>query len=267
MPPTLSEQGGFFKGIARITSFESSRKLVELLSPPIQLLKFPRTPHLLNLGAMGDDDITIPAVNRVEGNSTTIITITEKIDGANMGFSLSSSRAIVVQNRSHYVNPTSHVQFKKLGKWVEDHHESLHRILDRDDQFPQRFILYGEWMAATHSISYDNLPSLFIAFDLYDRFKKTFVDRATLSHLLTGTGIGVTPLLFLGACLPPDNELVNMVQQKSSFYSGRVEGIYLKWEAEGVVMERAKIVRGDFLSGNTHWSKGIISFNLVKEEQ
>ena len=46
-----------------------------------------------------------------------------------------------------------------------DHNDSLYEILDQDT------ILFGEWLYAKHSISYNNLPDYFLAFDLYNKKK------------------------------------------------------------------------------------------------
>ena len=86
-----------------------------------------------------------------------------------MGFSLSSDGQIVVQNRSHFVNSATHEQFKKLGHWVDQHRAELYAVLHRDNRFAERYILFGEWLFATHSIPYTRLPDRFMAYDLYDR--------------------------------------------------------------------------------------------------
>ncbi|RLN57258.1 hypothetical protein BBP00_00007600 [Phytophthora kernoviae] len=108
----------------------------------------------------------------------------EALDGANMGISLSAEGAIVVQNRSHVVNAQTHRQFRALDDFLNSHRAVLDAILNRDPLFPGRFILYGEWLAATHSIPYSRLGSLFYAFDLYDRESGQFWDRSSLQELL-----------------------------------------------------------------------------------
>lgn len=266
VPPTLKEG---FNAIIRIKSFEAARELVDRLAP-VHIYKFPRTPHLLDLGAATSDDIVLS--NRPTaivlpaslGAATSCVVITEKVDGANMGFSLSSDRTkILVQNRSHYVNPSTHEQFKKLGVWVDTHRGDLFRILDRDPVFAERYILFGEWLYATHSIPYSHLPDRFIAFDLYDRTTASFVDRKTLVALLASTSICLVPVLYEGETMPPDAELVRLVQQQSMFWDGRVEGIYAKVERNGRVVTRGKVVRGDFISGNEHWTKGNLRVNGI----
>ncbi|TFK42162.1 ATP dependent DNA ligase [Crucibulum laeve] len=253
--PTLQEG---FKTIVTIKSFAAMQELVDLLSPPVTLLKFPRTPHLINLGAATEDDIVIPTtVSLPEGH----VVITEKIDGANMGFSLSADRTeIITQNRSHYVNSTSHEQFKKLGLWIDRHREDLYKILDRDPYFAQRYILYGEWLFATHSIPYSHLPDHVLAFDIYDRSSQTWADRKTLLRLLASTSIHTVPVLHEGN-MPSEKELLEMIQMPSNFYDGRVEGVYVKVERSSCVVSRSKVVRKDFIAGNEHWSKGNMRVN------
>jgi len=145
VPPSLAEG---FSAIVTVPSIASSHALVRRLTPPVALLKFPRTAHLLDLGAATSDDLVAPALVVRPGQE---VVITEKIDGANMGISLDSARRVVVQNRSHYVDSRSHPQFKKLDQWLDVHGLELQTILGEDETYPERYILYGEWMAAKHS--------------------------------------------------------------------------------------------------------------------
>jgi len=175
-----------------VRSFEACVELVALLSPPLTLFKFPRTAHLLNLGAATEDDIVHPTSSSVFSAASLTpksqIVITEKIDGANLGISLDSSGRILIQNRAHWVNSKTHFQFKKLDIWVEQHREALTRTLGADSSFPERYILFGEWMVCVHSIKYTRLPNRFLAFDLYDRSRKVFTSREVLEPSLRGQG-------------------------------------------------------------------------------
>ncbi|KAK0467007.1 ATP dependent DNA ligase [Desarmillaria tabescens] len=245
-----------FKAVVIIRSFNACQELVARLSPSIGIFKFPRTPHLIDLGAATPDDL-ITDTSAIPGH----VVITEKVDGANMGFSLSSDRErIVVQNRSHYVDSSTHEQFRKLGHWVDLHREALIRVLGRDEHFPERYVLYGEWMYATHSIPYTNLPDRFLAFDLYDRYLELFVDRQSLNALLCTTSIQVVPLIYEGK-MPSEGDLKKLVPGRSRFWDGRVEGVYVKVERDGRVVSRGKVVRADFISGNEHWTKGNLRLN------
>lgn len=253
--PTLNEG---FAAVCIVQSFDAANELIKRLTP-VGILKFLRTPHLINLGAATDDDIIVPSRHTTAELSHVIIT--EKVDGANMGFSLSADRELLVQNRSHYVTSTTHAQFRPLYPWIEEHREGLYHVLDRDNSFPERYILYGEWLVAQHSIPYSRLPDRFLAFDLYDRQTQTWADRDSMERLLAGTGIAAVPIMYRGP-KPTDNVLKDMVHQPSQFYDGPVEGIYVKEEQNGQVINRGKIVRSDFTAGITeHWDKAPVRKN------
>jgi len=132
-PPTPQEG---YHGLVIVRSFEACVELVVLLSPPLTLFKFPRTAHLLNLGAATEDDIvqstSSSAFSAASLTPESQILITEKIDGANLGISLDSSGRILIQNRAHWVNSKTHFQFKKLDIWVEQHRQALPRIIGVD---------------------------------------------------------------------------------------------------------------------------------------
>jgi atypical dual specificity phosphatase len=253
--PSLSEG---FKAVVIIRSFAAARDLVLRLSPAVTLFKFPRTPHIIDLGAATSDDVFTDAARPlVKGH----VILTEKVDGSNMGFSLSSDRSqIIIQNRSHYINPLTHEQFKKLGYWVDRHRRDLLKILGRDEHFPERYILFGEWLFATHSIPYTHLRDLFLAYDLYDRSTAQWADRKSLSGLLAPTTLHMVPIIHEGD-MPSSEELKNMVQRQSKFWDGRIEGVYVKVENYGRVVERGKVVRADFIAGNEHWTKGGLRVN------
>ncbi|KAG9090198.1 hypothetical protein FRC06_001181 [Ceratobasidium sp. 370] len=260
--PLNSWKSEGFQGIARVTSFEAAVELCQLLCP-VGLLKFPRTAHLLNLGAATSDDVVAESPIPPPIHSNERVVITEKIDGANLGFSLSSARALLIQNRSHYIHAGDHAQFKALDSWAAKHRESLYAVLDRDSVFPERYVLYGEWMAATHSIAYSALETLFYAFDLFDRVTNTFASRAALERALVNTDIKLTPVLNICDSIPTNEALTQMVRQESRFYPGPVEGIYVKVENDQVVRRRGKVVRSDFIAGNDHWTRGIMRWNAV----
>merc|ERR1712224_797920 len=113
---------------------------------PNGFFKFPRTQHVFNTGG------------------TAVVRAEEKVDGANLGLSLTTAYEVRVQNRSHYVSAQSHTQFKPLAGWLDEHSWALCQLLE-----PEVEILFGEWVAMTHTCSYDKLPGYFLAFDLYNK--------------------------------------------------------------------------------------------------
>jgi atypical dual specificity phosphatase len=48
-----------------------------------------------------------------------------------------------------------------------------------------------------------------------------------------------------------------------------MEGVYIRFEdrERKITTTRGKVVRGDFIAGNEHWSKGKIVWNGLKREE
>ena len=257
-PVRVAQEG--FGAVATIRCHAASCELVKALSGPLPFHKFPRTEHLVDLGAATSDDLIRigPPTGRLQGNTA----VEEKVDGGCMGFSLASDLSILVQNRSRYITPKTHAQYAKLGAWVASHEEQLFDLLCRDAQMPERFMLFGEWLAATHAIHYTALPDLFLAFDLYDRLKDEFVSRSVLSALLQDTDIQQVPLMKECTGSISIADLCAMTDQQSAFRDGPVEGVYVRVQEDGKTLHRFKIVRGNFTPGNSDWAKKTVMNEL-----
>ncbi|KEQ61141.1 uncharacterized protein M437DRAFT_76709 [Aureobasidium melanogenum CBS 110374] len=271
VPPTKKEK---FACIARVSSSVAASDLLSRLASDMPerpfIHKFPRTRHLFNIGSASRDDLILSSSDAQAflqaSNSSTTIAVEEKVDGANLGISLDFSGAFKVQNRSHYVNRKSHAQFKKLDKWLDDHYEGLSAVLDSEHSHPGRWILYGEWLYAKHSIHYTTLPDLFLAFDLFDTETSTFLSRDALSERLKGTNIHQVSRLEPESL--DEQSLIDLVRtQKSSFYDGVIEGVYLRRQKDGKTIDRAKIVRSDFIAGDEHWNRrGVVPNTFIAYE-
>jgi atypical dual specificity phosphatase len=256
-PPSLSED---FSGIAIVRGIDSARDLANQLFGPVGMQKFIRTRHLLDLGGATRDDLVVPPdeLARHFGSRQHVI-VEEKIDGANLGISLGDSGQLQVQNRSHYVSSNDQAQFSLLPAWLDGKREALLEILRAEEGLQERYVLYGEWMVATHSIEYTHLPDWFVAFDLYDRVESRFFSRAELRARLEGTGIMQVPLLYEGV-LDGEDTLLGFLERKSRFSPEvRVEGVVVRFPGG----ERGKVVRADFVAGNVHWSKHTLRKNRV----
>ena len=132
----------------------------------------------------------------------------------------------------------------------------MYQILNQDT------ILFGEWLYAKHSIDYNNLPDYFMAFDLYNKKKKLFYNRDKLVEALKDTNLHYVREMYRGK-IKDKNHLLKMIEQKSDYTDGRVEGIYLKIFENDYVKARCKLVRNDFICGNDHWNKGIMQKNTL----
>lgn len=173
-------------------------------SDPLRdLYKFPRTKHLFDAGGSGvsREDLLMDkgeeslfytraagggARKTTKGQPTTgrSVVVEEKVDGANLGISIDAQWRLRVQNRSHFVDSSTHKQFSTLDAWLEAHSSALFQVME-----PERHVLFGEWLYAKHSIHYTRLPDYFLAFDLYDRRTGVFHSSAERDRLLKDTGI------------------------------------------------------------------------------
>ena len=134
----------------------------------IPILKYPRTPHIAGSRIPpGDEDLKVIAREVLEGRS---IVIEEKLDGSNSGISFDDDRALILQSRGHALTggPRER-QFNLLKRWANHHVAALREILGR------RYVMYGEWLYARHTIAYDQLPHYFIEFDILDRDNGEFL--------------------------------------------------------------------------------------------
>ena len=254
-----------------VRSSHASLQAIDNLLVNYPFYKFPRTRHFINFGAATNDDIIISASDRdaLWSTHSSSVVFEEKIDGANLGISLSGfDMQLQTQNRGHYVTSQSHPQFKKLPDWLDRNRSDLIDILNRDRDFPRRYILFGEWLANVHSIKYRYLPDRFIAFDLFDRQTKKFASHAQLLCTLAGTKICQVPLLDL-----PINqtstfqEIEKSLKTRSRFYDGPIEGVYFRFEDADhlFTLSRAKIVRSDFLTSSNHWTSNKLQDNGISD--
>jgi RNA ligase len=178
----------------------------EVPLPP--LVKFPRTTHIFRPAgskSVTDDDIVDENGDflRLLQAGKTSVFVQEKVDGSNLGISLSyDGKEILVQNRSHYLHSGEHPQYGPLASWLLQHKEALKEILSATTagssllrSSRHGYILYGEWMVARHSIPYHNLPGYFVAFDLFDIEHQQFISLKRLHDTLRLSRIPVAPTI------------------------------------------------------------------------
>ena len=232
------------------------------------LQKFPRTHHLFNTGgsAVTRDDLVLEGEDRNCFFGRSLI-IQEKIDGANLGFTLTSDYEIRAQNRSHFVSSSTSEQFKSLDTWISSHSIEICSILE-----PNKHVLYGEWCYAEHSIPYLALPDYFIAFDIFDRIEGRFLSVQRVEKILSETSIFMVPLVEVGKQFSDEEEVSDYLYQlKSQFRDddGYAEGIIMRIESDDNqwLENRSKLVRNDFIQGiedGEHWIRKTLKKNKIK---
>lgn len=255
----------------------------------LPLLKYPRTTHVEgSRWQPGDEELDGVPYARMVGR---YLVVEEKLDGANSAVSFDDDGEVWLQSRGHYLTGGGRERhFALLKTWAQVHRSTLWERLGR------RYVMYGEWLYAKHTIFYDRLPHYFLEFDVYDRESGTFLDTSSRQTLLAGSPVRSVPVLWEGEA-PPDNRLPGLVRRslfKSDVHRERLrqaaadlgldperteretdrsdlsEGLYLKVEERGTVRERFKFVRGSFLTSVTnsesHWlDRPIVPNQLAPE--
>lgn len=255
----------------------------------LDILKYPRTPHLQGSRLQAGDQNDYVPYERLVGRH---IVVEEKLDGANAALSFSTDGSLLLQSRGHYLQLEQmgrrERQFNAFKQWAQAHEAALMRRLD------DRYVMYGEWLFAKHSVFYDALPHWFCEFDIWDRSAGCFLDTPMRHALLAELPVVSVPVLFSGAAPRRLQELLALigpslarsVQWRHAFEqavqrqqldrelcwrqtdpSDCSEGLYIKVEEGGRTLERYKFVRADFVqvilnSGSHHSERPIVPNGL-----
>lgn len=240
------------------------------------IIKYPRTPHIEGSRLQpGDEDLSqIPFAN-IAGRH---IVIEEKIDGANSALSFNPEGELLLQSRGHYLTGGYRERHYNLFKqWAGIHQYALWERLGC------RYVMYGEWMYAKHSIYYDDLPHYFMEFDILDRETGLYLDTPSRRKITEELPICSVPVLAEGRFSRMDDVLkylgdsrfitpdhianLRATAEKEGLDADKIcretdasmtmEGLYIKVEEEGQVVQRVKYVRSSFLQtveeSGSHW--------------
>ena len=217
--------------------------------------KFPSTPHLADMPGLdirGDKVLTVSERDELLGHD---LIVEEKVDGANLGISFDAEGNIRAQNRGAYLHLPGSGQWKKLEKWLTLHTDALFEHL------VGRFILFGEWCYARHSVFYDRLPDWFLAFDVYDRESRRFLSSAHRNRLIAEMGISKVPEIAHGRFSYPD---IEKLLSQSRLAERPAEGVYLRADNGEWLDRRAKLVRPEFIQTiGEHWARSTIKPNRL----
>ena len=100
--------------------------------------------------------------------------------------------------------------------------------------------------------SYNALPDYFLAFDLMRKKDEVFLSHEEMQKILKGR-VHTVPLLWSGK--PSNDVLGQLTTVTASRFGGEsAEGVYVRWEANGRVVGRAKWRRGTFSAGRTDFN-------------
>lgn len=222
-----------------------------------EFFRFPHTPHLAWLGQDTPRDDKVLSASECEAFLTHTVALEEKVDGANLGFSVDGTGAIRAQNRGQYLPRPFIGQFARLNGWLSSHEEALF------DALGESLMLFGEWVAAVHSLEYPNLPDYFLAFDVYDKYARRFWSTTRRNALASQLGLRRIHQIGMG------HYRLNALQQvlattPSNYRVGGCEGIYLRHEDKNWLIARAKLVHPDFVQSiGEHWRSRSLRWNAL----
>lgn len=242
----------------------------------LTLRKYPRTPHLEGSRLQpGDEDLSQVPFSYIRGKH---LVVEEKIDGANSAISFSEDGELLLQSRGHYLTGGYRERHYNLMKqWANIHQDAFFEVLGT------RYIMYGEWMYAKHTVYYDRLPHYFLEFDIFDREEQIFLSTARRHEMLKNLPVVSVPVLEEGAFQNKEDligllgksnyisenktEILRATSEKLGLDAARqvretdasdtMEGLYIKIEENGQVIDRLKYVRASFTQtvevSQTHW--------------
>jgi hypothetical protein len=223
----------------------------------------------------GDEDLRDVAFAELAGKH---LVVEEKMDGANSAVSFDARGTLLLQSRGHYLRGGAREKhFDLLKRWATAHAAPLR------ERLADRYVMYGEWLYAKHTLFYDALPHYFLEFDVLDREHGAFLSTDRRRLLLRGAPVRSVAVLHEGR-LASLSSLVAFVG-RSRFRTARarahlavaaervgidvervlretdasddMEGLYIKVEDAGRVVGRYKYVRASFLTtvldSGTHW--------------
>ena len=254
---------------------------------PFSIHKYPRTPHIEGSRLQpGDEDLSQIPFDGIKGR---YLVIEEKVDGANSAISFDAGGELLLQSRGHYLTGGYRERHYNLMKqWATAHRDAFYQVLG------SKYIMYGEWVYAKHTVFYDALPHYFLEFDILDRETGIFLDTQTRHEMLKDLPVVSVPVLGRGYYktreevlkhLGPSGYVTGNQRQHlrdaavrlgldpekncdETDLSGMMEGLYIKVEENGQVADRMKYVRAAFLQrvdfSEQHWiDKPIIPNRLA----
>ncbi len=253
------------------------------------MFKYPRTRHIEGSRFQaGDEDLKSVKFEFIKNK---YIIVEEKVDGANTGISFDKEGNLLLQSRGHFLNGGyGEKQFSLFKMWANANKQKLQSILGN------RYVMYGEWLYAKHTVFYDELTHYFMEFDIYDKVENKFLSTKRRKEMLKGHGFITSVLVLYEGKLSKLKELTSFLE-KSNFKSENcqkilkkqceelnlsyeiaskqtdasdlMEGLYIKLESDDEVIDRFKYVRSSFLNtildSETHWVNRPIIPNKLKE--
>lgn len=175
------------------------------------------------------------------------IIVTEKLDGENTSMYCNKIHARSIDSGYH-----------PSRTWIKALHASVCYNI------PKGFRICGENMQAKHAILYDNLPSYFFVFGIYNDSNVCLSWDETIA-LSNSLGLQTVPILYRG--IWDEQKVQACFTARSVFGNSAQEGYVCRkvdeFSYNDFIYSVSKFVRLFHVAGNEHWSKEYIPNKLI----
>lgn len=262
-------------------------------------IKYPRTEHLcgskfLDLGGDFSSLKNLEGYSFAQLSGQTIV-VEEKMDGIGLGLGFSNGQ-VYIQHRGHIYSQNEMTDYnapyyiKDFYQWFLQYEELFYFILG------ERYTLFGEWLKYKHTVFYNDLPSYFMEYDIYDKencyflstnkrldLLKDYKESISSVHVLYQNQdlslkdiqqLLLTTQYSIGKNEHWKNDLIEFCNLNNldittilneTLNDNLFEGFYIKTENEDQVIGRYKWIRKSFIDiilNNEHWKNRTTIYNI-----
>lgn len=209
------------------------------------MTKYPRTPHLPWSPGRTSDDNVLKSIDHLHELP---IVITEKMDGENTTLYRDGFHARSLDSRHH-----------PSRDWLAAFHaEIAHEI-------PDGWRICGEYMYARHSIAYDDLPSYFLGFSIWNAKNICLSWKETLEWFSL---LGIQPVNVLWEGRFDINHIRDIANRMPAIAQGKQEGFVIR-PANAFHFSRfgeyvCKYVRANHVQTDEHWMYRPVTPNKLR---
>lgn len=207
----------------------------------MNLVKYPRTPHLPWSEGMTSDDKMIKTLDHFQGKQ---IVVTEKFDGENFSIYRNYCHARSLDSAHH-----------ASRNWVKQFWNQIRFNI------PEGWRICGENMYAKHSIEYTTLPSYFLGFSIWNEYNICLSWEETLTWFDL---LGISPVTALYIGEFNEKTLIGLTKKlNTKTQEGYVVRVFEEFPFADFNKKVAKYVRKNHVQTDTHWMHSNIIPNKV----
>ena len=209
------------------------------------LIKYPRTYHLPWSPGMTRDDRMLRSLDHFEGLR---VVVTEKLDGENTTLYSTAMHARSLDSGGH-----------PSRDWVKNLHGRV------ASQIPALWRVCGENLYARHTLKYDDLPSYFMVFSIWDEFNRAVSWDDTVSYARV-LDLETVPVLYDGIW---DEAAIRKIASEMDLttregYVVRLARGFSYGEFRRAV---AKFVRAEHVGSSHNWMMKSVEKNGLRKEK